>query len=289
MLRSGGGQRNVTAWEAGMPIYLDRHDRSTLTFENIAEAHQRDLAVQQKYNVRFLTYWFDSAHGRAFCLVDAPDAETANRVHEEAHGGRAGHVIQVDMAAVYAFLGRVSDPEAPGGGAARPRDFDSGYRAIMFTDIAGSTEMTARLGQTRALELVRTHDSIVRAALARTGGREVKHLGDGIMAAFADPSAALEGARHIQRSLAAFNAGSNDPVHVRIGLHAGEPVAEGADLFGTAVQMAARLCDAAEAGAILASRELCDRASVAGEAISLGSIPLKGFAEPVPVYSVGWQ
>jgi class 3 adenylate cyclase len=66
-------------------------------------------------------------------------------------------------------------------------------------------------------------------------------------------------------------------------------VAEGADLFGTAVQMAARLCDAAEAGAILASRELCDRASVAGEAISLGSIPLKGFAEPVPVYSVGWQ
>jgi class 3 adenylate cyclase len=272
-----------------MPIFLDRHDLSGMSAEDIAEAHRHDLTAQDRYGVRFLTYWFDSVHGTGFCLIDAPDAETADRVHAEAHGGRADHVIQVDMAAVYAFLGRIADPEAPGGGAARPQDFDSAYRAIMFTDIVGSTEMTARLGETRALELVRAHDSIVRAALARSGGREVKHLGDGIMAAFADPAAALEGARRIQRALVDFNAGSDDRVHVRIGLHAGEPVVEGADLFGTAVQMAARLCDAAEAGAILVSRELCDGAGAAGDATPLGPIALKGFAEPVPVFKVAWQ
>ena len=159
----------------------------------------------------------------------------------------------------------------------------------MFTDIVGSTEMTTRLGETRALELVRAHDSIVRAALGRTGGREVKHLGDGIMAAFADPTAALDGARRIQRSLVEFNTGSENSMHVRIGLHAGEPVVEGADLFGTAVQMAARLCDAAEAGTILVSRELCDRAGAADDATPLPPLALKGFAEPVPVFSVAWQ
>jgi class 3 adenylate cyclase len=87
-----------------------------------------------------------------------------------------------------------------------------------------------------------------------------------------------------------FNAESGDPVHVRIGLHAGEPVVEGADLFGTAVQMAARLCDAAEAGSILVSRELCVDAGLTGiDATPLGAIALKGFAEPVPVFSIAWQ
>jgi Protein of unknown function (DUF4242)/Adenylate and Guanylate cyclase catalytic domain len=169
-----------------MPIFLDRHDLSGMSAEDIAEAHRRDLAVQDAYGVRFLTYWFDSVHGTAFCLVEAPDAATADRVHEEAHGGRADHVIEVDKAAVYSFLGRVADPVAPDGGDPRPQDFDSAYRAIMFTDIGGSTAMTARLGDARALDVVRAHDSIVRTALGKTGGRELKHLGDGIMAAFAD-------------------------------------------------------------------------------------------------------
>ena len=272
-----------------MPIFLDRHELSGMTAEDIADAHCHDVAVQDKYGVRFLTYWFDSERKTGHCLIDAPDAETANRVHVEAHGGRADHVIQVDMAAVFAFLGRVSDPEAPGGGPPRPQDFESAYRAIMFTDIVGSTEMTARLGDARALELVHAHDSIVRAALTKTGGREVKHLGDGIMAAFPHPATALDCARAIQRALDAFNAASSDPVSVRIGLHAGEPVVEGTDLFGTAVQMAARLCGSAEAGAILVSREIYRAAGEVGDATPLGPVALKGFAEPVPVFSIGWK
>ena len=272
-----------------MPVFLDCHDMSGKAAEDVADAHCQDLAVQNKYGVRFLTYWFDSERKTGFCLIDAPDAETADRVHVEAHGGRADHVIEVDMAAVFAFLGRTSDPRTPSGGPPRPKDFESAYRAIMFTDIVGSTEMTARLGDTRALELVHAHDSIVRGALAKTGGREVKHLGDGIMAAFARPATALDCARSIQRAFNEFNAASRDAVSVRIGLHAGEPVVEGPDLFGTAVQLAARLCESAEAGAILVSREVCDAAGVADDAMSLGPIALKGFAEPVPVFSIGWK
>jgi hypothetical protein len=119
-----------------VPIFLDRHDLSGLTAADIAEAHRKDLEVQGQYGVRFLTYWFDESRGTGFCLIDAPDVETAMRVHNEAHGDVAKDVIEVDLSAVQAFLGRVSDPER---GGANKVTFDSALRAIMFTDIVGST------------------------------------------------------------------------------------------------------------------------------------------------------
>ena len=94
-----------------MPIFLDRHDNlKGLTAADIAEAHRKDLEIQERYGVHFLTYWFDEARGTDFCLVDAPDVATAMRVHDEAHGDVAKNVIEVDLSAVEAFLGRVSDP-----------------------------------------------------------------------------------------------------------------------------------------------------------------------------------
>ena len=69
-----------------MPIFLDRHDLTGLSAADIAEAHRKDLEVQERYGVRFLTYWFDAARGTGFCLIDAPDIKTAMRVHDEAHG-----------------------------------------------------------------------------------------------------------------------------------------------------------------------------------------------------------
>ena len=98
-----------------MPIFLDRHDLSGLTAADIAEAPRKDLEVQDRYGVRFLTYWFDESRGTGFCLIDAPDIQTAMRVHDEAHGDVAKDVIEVDLSAVQAFLGRVSDPEPSGG------------------------------------------------------------------------------------------------------------------------------------------------------------------------------
>jgi len=172
-----------------MPIFLDRHDLTGLTASDIAEAHRKDLEVQGKYGVRFLTYWFDESNGTGFCLIDAPDIETAIRVHDEAHGDVAKDVIEVDLSAVHAFLGRVSDPE-PIGGADKVK-FDSALRAIMFTDIVGSTSMTERLGDARSVEMVRAHDALVRRALKEKNGRVVKHTGDGIMASFDDAMASV--------------------------------------------------------------------------------------------------
>jgi class 3 adenylate cyclase len=209
------------------------------------------------------------------------------RVHDEAHGAIARDVIEVDLSAVEAFLGRVSDP-APAGRVSEVA-IDPAMRTIMFTDIVDSTAMTARLGDVRAVEMVRAHDSLVRRALQEKGGREVKHTGDGIMASFDDAVAAVECARAIQQAFDAFNLASREKLQVRIGLDAGEPVADHNDLFGATVQMAARLCQSAEPDAIVVSEAVSGFLPGRIQLVELGQRALKGFAQPVAAFEVAWR
>ena len=270
-----------------MPIYLDRHDLSGLSATDVAEAHRRDLEVQDEYGVKFLTYWFDHARGTGFCLIDAPDAETATRVHREAHGELANSIIEVQLSAVEAFLGRVADPLPQ---ATAPRSAIGGaFRAVMFTDIVDSTGMTARLGDVRALEMIRAHDGIVRRALANHDGREVKHTGDGIMASFSDVAATAACACSIQQALAAFNLNSSEQLQIRIGIHAGEPVEDSNDLFGTAVQIAARICQNAAAESIVISETVRGLLADTVRLREIGWQKLKGLAAPVALYEVLWR
>jgi class 3 adenylate cyclase len=268
-----------------MPIFLDRHDLHGLTAVDIAEAHRKDLELQDRYGVRFLTYWFDQARSTAFCLIEAPDAATAMRVHHEAHGEVASNVIQVDLAAVEAFLGRVSDPPTQ---SAAPLD-DTAFRAVMFTDIVDSTGMTRRLGDTRAVEMIRAHDALVRRALKDDGGREIKHTGDGIMACFGDPAAAVDCARAIQRAFDAFNLASAEKLRVRIGIDAGDPIEDSNDLFGATVQKAARICQDATPEAIVISEAVQRRLGPRVPLTQLGPRLLKGFAAAMPLYEVAWR
>ena len=270
-----------------MPIFLDRHDMKGTSATEVAEAHLKDLSIQDHYGVKFLTYWFDEERGTAFCLIDAPDQETAQRVHQDAHGHVAGEVIQVALSAVEAFLGRISDPQPLSG--SEVRNPEPAHRTIMFTDIVGSTEMTARLGDRAATELVRVHDALVRRALAHHDGREVKHLGDGIMGSFDSSEAALGCAREIQSSFGCYNRTSTEPLHVRIGLDCGEPVEDSHDLFGSTVQRAARMCMEAGSDQILASANVRAECSDKFRFVDRGSKYLKGFRQPTQVFELEWQ
>jgi hypothetical protein len=79
-----------------MPLFMDIHEKvEGLTAEAVAGAHQADLRVQGAYGVDYQKYWFDEGSGKVFCLVDAPDAETAAQVHREAHGLVADHIVPV--------------------------------------------------------------------------------------------------------------------------------------------------------------------------------------------------
>ena len=115
----------------------------------------------------------------------------------------------------------------------------SGLVTILFTDMESSTALRRKLGDAKVQELVRAHNEIVRDALKASGGNEVKHTGDGIMASFTTATSALQCAIAIQQGVASRAEEQPDmPLAVYIGLNAGEPIAEEQDLFGTSVDLA---------------------------------------------------
>jgi class 3 adenylate cyclase len=141
------------------------------------------------------------------------------------------------------------------------------------------------------MKVLRTHDEVVRDALRTSGGLEIKHTGDGIMASFTSVARAVECSIGIQQKITEHIAEQPDEAFkIRIGLAAGEPVTEGDDLFGAAVQLAARLCDQAEADGILVSaavRDLCIGKNFGF--LEHGELRVQGFDEPVRAYTVHWN
>ncbi len=262
-----------------------------VTADAVAKAHAHDVAVEGKYGVHYHRYWVNESAGKIFCLCEAPDAEAAMQVHRQAHGMVAEKIIQVEPEVADLFLGG-SEVNAAGaallpGGAADARD--PGIRTVLFTDIVDSTSLTQKLGDEIAMEFLRVHDGIVRDALAASKGREVKHTGDGIMASFVSAAAAVRCAMQIQREFARREREERDHHHikVRIGGAAGEPVEQNDDIFGTTVQLAARLCSHAEPDQILVSTAVAELCIGKGLTFRpLGEVALKGFDRPVQVHAV---
>jgi len=164
------------------------------------------------------------------------------------------------------------------------------FRTVLFTDVEGSTALTERLGDAKAREVLRNHERIVQEALRAHGGAEVKAMGDGFMASFSSATRALECAIAMQRAFAEHSETAEEPIRVRIGLNAGEPIAEAEDLFGTAVNLAARIAAQAEGGEILASDVV--RQLVAGKQFLFadrGEVALRGFEDPVRLFEARWR
>lgn len=83
-----------------MPLFMDVHHMDGgVSASDVAGAHQKDVETQAKYGVDYQHYWVDETNGKIFCLVDAPDAETAARVHREAHGLEADEIYEVTQGA----------------------------------------------------------------------------------------------------------------------------------------------------------------------------------------------
>ncbi len=272
---------------------MDIHNLGQATAEDLAAAHAADLKTQEQYGVEYLKYWFNESCGKAFCLVHAPDRETANKVHREAHGLVAEKLIEVQPEIAEGFFGgtEISPWGAvlmPGG---KPDERDPGIRTVLFTDIVGSTNLTQQLGDEAAMDLIHLHDTVVRNALGDSDGREVKHMGDGMLTSFVSAAGAIKCATRIQLELAqARETRADCPLHVRIGIASGEPVEHHSDLFGSTVQLAARLCSAAAAGQILVSNvvaELCLGKKVDFD--DLGPLELKGFDRPIRAHAVRWS
>ena len=172
----------------------------------------------------------------------------------------------------------------------KKKEAQTGPITVLFTDIAGSTAMTQALGDAGAQEVVRAHNRIVRAALTAFNGREVKHTSDGIMASFNKVTDGVDASIQMQRETMQHNAQNPDlPLHLKIGINAGEPIVEDNDLFGTVVQLSARIVDKAKADQIFVSeivRGICTGKSYQFQ--SKGGYEMKGFEGPMTLYEVMW-
>jgi len=263
------------------------------TAEDVAKAHAKDMETQKKYGVEYTKYWVNENGKKVFCLAHAPSAEAAEQVHREAHGLMPDKIIEIQPELAEGFLGGVETNAAgaavfPGGGAdAR----DPGIRTILFTDVVNSTTLTQSLGDEAALAILGMHDTIVRDALSALGGREVKHTGDGIMASFVSAAGAVRCAIQIQRELEKHaQANPERPLKVRVGAAAGEPVEQNNDLFGSTVQLAARLCAHAQPEQILVSNAIPDLCIGKGLSFEeVGEVALKGFGAPVRAHAAAWK
>jgi class 3 adenylate cyclase len=255
-----------------------------VTAQQIANAHTRDAAIQAEYGVSYVKYWLNESRGKVFCLCTAPSAEAAQQVHREAHGLLAERIVEVDPDLAEGMLG--GGTLVPDGAAVLGPDgrLDPGLRTILFTDIVGSTELTQRLGDRAAMHVLDLHDRVVREALARTRGREVKHLGDGLMGVFFSADDAVRCALQVHARLRDAAGRTVERVRVRVGVASGEPIERQGDFFGATVQLAARLCVRAEPGGTLVSPsvvELCAEHRFA----DVGEVTLKGFPQPVRAHA----
>ena len=167
----------------------------------------------------------------------------------------------------------------------------SGTVTVLFTDIVASTAFTQEHGDEVSQQLVNAHNRVVREALRRYDGREIKHTGDGIMAGFGQATQGVEAAIDMMRGLEKHNANVPDlPLHLNIGINAGEPIQEDDDLFGTPVQLAARVCAFAGTDQIAVSKLVKDLCAGKGLKFNdLGEVEFKGFAEKIPVSEVLWR
>jgi class 3 adenylate cyclase len=192
--------------------------------------------------------------------------------------------MEAAVRAIDEFLGEGDEATAAPAPAAED------IHTILFTDVEGSTALTDRLGDAKARDLLRHHERMVREALKAHGGSELKTTGDGFMASFSSATKALECSIAMQRAFAAHNESTQEPILVRVGMNAGEPIAEDEDLFGTAVIEAARIAAAAKGGEILVSNVVRELAKGKDFLFAdRGDVTLKGFDEPVRLYEVRWE
>lgn len=216
-----------------MPIYMDRHDVSeTVTAENVAQLHQADLKIQDKYNCRGLTYWFDENRKTAFCLIEAPNKEAIKEMHDQAHGEVPHRIIEVDDSIVESFLGRIEDPIK-----AQKTELniinDPAFRIIMvvrFNDFSLNNSFE------KENQVSVKINSDIQQIISKLKGRVVKQNSKDFLISFSSVTDAVLGALEIQSKFES-NLKNKGTFNLKIVLGAGVPVTEKEGLFEDTIEM----------------------------------------------------
>ncbi|WP_439483090.1 nickel-binding protein [Cyclobacterium plantarum] len=232
-----------------MPIFMDRHDIPGVSAEDVAEAHQKDLLIQEKFDCRALTYWFDEEKGMAFCLIEAPNKQAVQNLHDHAHGLIPNQVIEVEPDLVASFLGRIEDPVKKGLSGSGIIN-DPAFRCVIGILIDGSAifEFGNHIDKIK---------SKIRKAFNRHRGSEVIPEGEGFLASFESIDDAVRCALFFQDYFDSSKIPIKNPL--QIGLAAGMPVSGDKEFFGPTIKLAKRLGMMAKPGQVISSAIVGER------------------------------
>ena len=223
-----------------MPIFMDRHEiPKEISAEHVAQMHKEDMKIEHLYGCKGMTYWCDEKRHTAFCLIEAPNREAIQKMHNHAHGEFPHSIIEVDDAIVESFLGRIADPEVSKGTELNIID-DPAFRIIMVISIKKTSLKNASSEQIISTTIDYTK-SILKS-LEKFRGRIVKQKSDYFLTSFKDVSNAVLCALEIQ-NVSNQNKKHPSNLTLNIGLSAGLPVTEKDGIFEDTIRMAERLCE----------------------------------------------
>lgn len=223
-----------------MPIYMDVHIVPGVTARDVAEAHSKDMQIQEEHNCKCMTYWLDEMRSSVFCLVEAPNKEAVVNMHAEAHGLVPHKIIEVNSTLVEAFLGRLYDPAEASITEGGLKVFqDPSFRILLVTKMDDPVLLQYRLGIEKARDLLNKHNQVIRKNGAQFGGREVETEGSNFIISFSSAGNAVSCALAIQKDMSAEDA---DTLGFKMSINSGEPVEQDDKMFGQAIELAQHLC-----------------------------------------------
>lgn len=226
-----------------MPLYMDRHNVPGLSSMDAAEAHLKDLEIQEDYGCRCLTYWVDEERANVFCLIHSPDRHAVSEMHNRAHGLIPHDIIEVDSNLVKAFLGRIQDPDSVNRNDASAMAIinEPAFRILLVADLKDRLLFDCLYGMTKSSQLIKKFNLIVQQSVQHYSGRIVENKAE-FLASFASVTNAVDCALHLRNSIHLQNTCENLPkVEIKIGLCEGYPVSGKSNLFGDAIIRSGRL------------------------------------------------
>ena len=238
-----------------MPLFMDYHIISDIDIDAVKQGHMADKSVQDKYGVRYIQFWVNQEAGTIFCLVEAPDEESCEKVHQEAHGNIACNIVKVESGFYKLFMGE-SNQLDEGIVVGKDGELDKASRFVLAIDIFGITKAVDP-GDLKHLVIPDKPKKLIRQILPSYEGREVKNSDyDGMLCVFTQAEEAMDCAIEIQKELLKRMESTGDlscNLSFTMGVGGGQPVTMSNQLFDKTIRLARRLSLIAGDGKIVAS------------------------------------
>jgi AraC-like DNA-binding protein len=236
---------------------MDIHDTTEATVEDVAADHQRDFALQDDFNCKFIYFWHDIPNNTGFCVFEAPEKDCVINLHNASHGHTPNQIIEVELGEVESFLGKVAEiawnkKNLPFEGYISK----TAHRAIMSLEINNSIFLKLQINKDKFAQTENLQKKFINDSLLKFEGNKVSWENGNVLISFLSEENAINCAADIQHKFSNLVSEENSKTSVSIGLNFGAPVTKSDDLFGDVISLARKLGYIAGENKILISSSL---------------------------------